>query len=181
MYLSCDDGCKDDIRVAELAKKYGIKVVFYWPVEWHSLANLGLYEPLSFNDAQDIAEDFEVGSHSITHEHLTRIPEEIAMYEISESKTMLENLFGVEVTKFAPPRGYTNTLLTEYTMKFYEKQRLTKGKGLVHVHPDSGANGNMHWLQRAKNEVVEELWMHSWELNKYDEWDNLENYLRDNT
>jgi hypothetical protein len=93
---------------------------------------------------------------------------------------MLERLFKVPVNKFCPPRGYTNEDLTEFTLEHYDSQRLTKGKGLVHVHPNSGANNNMDWREYAKTIDVKELWFHSWELDKYDLWEQLEEYLKEN-
>lgn len=179
--LSCDDACASDVRLAELATKYNVECVFYWPVEWHTLAYSKGYKPLSYDQALDIAQDFDIGSHTITHRLLTKIPIDEAKYEIEESLYLLREMFDTNIEYFAPPRGYTNDLLTEFTLKFYEKQRLTKGEGLVHVHPDSGANGNVPWLERAKTEPVDELWMHSWELDKYNEWDNLERYFDENS
>lgn len=182
MLISCDDGAESDIRLAELCSKYNIEAIFYWPIEWHNLA-LGRYVPISFANAEKIAKQFEIGAHGITHRSLTRIPENEAMREIEESGKMLESLFDKKVNNFAPPRGYSNGLLTEFTLKFYDKQRLTKGKGLVHAHPNSGANNNKHWLVRIKEieaagGEVNEIWLHSWELDRYpEEWDNLEKYF----
>jgi peptidoglycan/xylan/chitin deacetylase (PgdA/CDA1 family) len=178
--MSCDDGCSSDIRVAELAKKYGVECVFYWPVEWHSLAYDNGYDPLRYDEALEIAQNFEIGSHTITHRHLTKIDETSAYREIWQSQIMLERLFKVPVNKFCPPRGYTNEDLTEFTLEHYDSQRLTKGKGLVHVHPNSGANNNMDWREYAKTIDVKELWFHSWELDKYDLWEQLEEYLKEN-
>lgn len=179
MILSCDDGCSSDVRVADLCLKYEIPCTFYWPVEWRSLAYDNGYEPLNIVQALKISQDFEIGSHTVTHRHLTRIPYEEARVEISDSKFMLEALFAKPVTKFCPPRGYSNEELTKFTLKLYKSQRLTKGEGLVHVHPNSGANGNVHWLEYAKNHEITEAWLHSWELDKYpEEWANLEEYLK---
>lgn len=179
--LSVDDGCASDVRVAELVKKYGIETVFYWPVEWHSLAYEKGYKPLTYRQAEVIAEDFEIGAHTVTHRHLTRIPHEEAMHEILESKTILQDMFNIHVTKFCPPRGYTNNKLTEFTLKHFESQRLTKGEGLVHIHPDSGANGNIHWEIKAKALLeqgkLKELWGHSWEFDKYEMWEQLERFF----
>lgn len=180
MRISIDDGCASDVRVASLASKYGVEAIFYWPVEWHSLAYGHGYTPLAYKDAANIALDFEIGSHTITHRHLTKLPSHEAAYEIFRSKEMLERLFDVSIERFAPPRGYTNSYLTGITEAWYDKgQRLTRGPGLVHVHPASGANDNQHWLEYAKTHEVEELWMHSWELDKYDLWDELEQYLKE--
>ena len=143
--LSVDDGCASDVRVAELAKKYGIETIFYWPVDWHSLAYENGYEPLTYYEAMKISKDFEIGSHTITHRHLTGMDILDAHTEIAESKFMLEALFNKPITKFAAPRGYTNSNLTKFTLTHYDSQRLTKGPGLVNIHPNSGANGNIPW------------------------------------
>lgn len=185
MRLSVDDGCHSDVRLAELAQKYEIPTVFYWPVEWHSLAYENGYKPLTVPEAKEIAGSFEIGSHTITHRHLTILNDEDALDEIIGSKYLLEAMFHRPIFKFAPPRGYTNEHLTDMTLTVYESQRLTKGKGLVHIHPSSGANGNQHWFDRieemkAAGEEVVELWCHSWELDKYKEWENLEEYLDEN-
>lgn len=177
--MSCDDGCASDVRVAELAEKYEIPTVFYWPVEWRSLAYEKGYKPLSVTEAGIIASKHELGSHTVTHRILTRIPEEEAILEIAESKALMYKIFNQMPTKFCPPRGYTNKILTKATLAIYESQRLTRGYGLVHVHPNSGANKFKHWLEYASENPVKELWFHSWELDRYpDEWQNLEEYLR---
>lgn len=184
--LSCDDGCASDVRLAELCKKYEIKCVFYWPVEWRSLAYDNDYEPLNIIEALSIAQDFEIGSHTCTHRHLTKIDQREAEIEIADSKFMLEALFGGEVTKFAPPRGYSNEYLTEFTLNnLYESQRLTKGAGLVHIHPNSGANGNVDWKdyyrmvkERGENNGYIELWCHSFDLDRFGLWEELEEVLR---
>lgn len=181
--LSIDDACASDVRVADLASKYELEAVFYWPVEWRSLAYDNGYEPLDIVDALRIAQQFEIGSHTVTHRHLTVLSQEDAEHEIVDSKFMLEALFEKPVTKFCPPRGYTNDDLSEFTMQVYNSQRLTKGPGLVHVHPNSGANGNLGWrdyfrLVKERDSDVE-LWMHSWELDKFNLWDELEEFLKE--
>jgi len=175
--ISVDDGCESDTRIAELCAKYEVPCVFYWPVEWVSLANKNGYKPLTYAQALDIANNFEVGSHSVTHRLLTRISEEEAFVEIVDSKHMLSNLFNQEITKFAPPRGYTNHSLTLLAHEHYNEQRLTKQDGLLHIHPDSGVNNNVNWKKLADENEYEELFCHSWELDKYNEWENLERYL----
>ena len=175
--LSVDDGCASDIRVAQLAHKYNVETIFYWPVEWRSLAYDNGYEPLTFEQAVEISKKHEIGSHTLTHRHLTKIPVAEACVEIAESRQQLEEMFYREVRKFCPPRGYTNDILTEFTLRFYESQRLTKGEGLVHIHPDSGANGNIPWREYADTIEVKELWGHSHEFDRYNLWDELGEYL----
>lgn len=183
--LSVDDGCASDVRVAELVKKYDIECVFYWPVEWASLALTNDYAPLTFSDAQLIASEHEVGSHTVTHRLLTKIPIQEAVWEINESKARLSQMFNRDIVKFCPPRGYTNEALTDLTLKLYKSQRLTKGTNLVHIHPNSGANENQEWREwyRAKTSLYDEveLWGHSHEWDKFDMWDQIEEFLRENS
>lgn len=179
MILSVDDGCASDVRLSELADKYGVETVFYWPVEWHSLAYEKGYRPLSYMDALDISIRHQIGSHTITHRHLTNIPASEARQEIFESKVILENMFRKKIIRFAPPRGYTNNDLSAFTMLHYQSQRLTKGENLVHIHPNSGANDNKPWRECITDKTTE-LWCHSWELDKYNLWEELESWLAQN-
>lgn len=180
MRISCDDACQSDVRLAQLCSKYEIELIFYWPVEWFALAQANGYKPLNYVDALELARTHEIGSHGITHNRLTRIPEYDAAQEIVGSKFMLERMFKQNITKFAPSRGYTNPQLTELTMKYYQEQRLTVGKHLVHIHPKSGVNNDKPWRQ-AITEDTTELWCHSWELDRYRLWEELEDFLRERT
>lgn len=177
--MSVDDGCASDVKVAELAKKYNVETIFYWPVKWQRLAQEKGYEPLTIDEAMEISREFEIGSHTVTHPHLTKISKVEAHYQIWVSKAKLEKLFAKPITKFCPPRGYTNDELTKYTMWHYESQRLTKAKGLVHIHPNSGANGNRPWRE-CVNDGTTEIWGHSWEFDKFNLWGELEEFLREN-
>lgn len=176
--LSVDDAAASDLRVAHLAKKYDIVTIFYWPADMTSVARQNGFKPLTPQNANIIAKEFEIGSHTITHRHLTRIPEHEAKWEIAESKTMLEDLYDIKVTKFAPPRGYITEPLSEFAYTIYDKIRLTKGKDLVHIHPKSGANNNKDWKVSITDDTTE-LWCHSWELDKFNLWGELEKFLRE--
>lgn len=176
--ISVDDGCRSDLKLARLCDKYHIPLVVYLPVEWQSYAYFKNFTPLTYDEAYWLAHDFELGGHSITHRLLTRISTSEAMREIVDSKRLLKRMFDTQVTKFAPPRGYTNDTLDIFIADNYQSCRLTVGDNLVHIHPRSGSNDNRHWLE-AVNDDTEELWGHSWELDRYDQWHNLERYLDD--
>lgn len=178
--LSCDDGCASDVKVADLCNKYELQCIFYIPVEWHSLAHDMGYKPLEFSELEEINNTFEIGSHSITHRHLTKIPEDEAIYEIEESGHILSHMISKEVKSFAPPRGYLNPHLTKHAEAIYDNIRLTRGKNLVHVHPNSGANDNQDWkilaIQKMNDGDIE-LWLHSWEIDKFNMWDELDEFI----
>lgn len=182
MKISIDDGCASDMRIADLCERYEIPVTFYWPIEMTSLALDNGYRALDYVQAMKIANKHEIGSHTITHRHLTRISIDEAIKEIVGSQFMLQRMYGQHITKFCPPRGYTDDILTVLILKYYNSIRLTKGPNLVHIHPDSGANGNVDWRDYYK--AIEktddlELWGHSWEIDKYNLWDQLEGVLRE--
>ena len=97
---------------------------------------------------------------------------------------MLEDMLGIDISKFCYPRGYSNPQIEKFVYQYYDSARKTKGEDddgykLVHVHPDSGANNNRAWVDCVTDRT--HLWLHSWELNKYNLWDQLEEFLRENT
>ncbi len=57
--------------------------------------------------------DVEIASHSVRHLNLQNISKESAKYEISQSKVLLESLFGQEVITFIYPYGYTNSYIVD--------------------------------------------------------------------
>ena len=178
MIVSIDDGCASDMRAAELLQKYDVEGIFYWPLNWHSIAYSKGYKPLSFEDAFDISRLFEIGSHTLTHRHLTTLGEDDLEDEIIGSKQALELLFQTDINKFCPPRGYTNPQITALTLEHYDNQRLTKGKHLVHIHPDSGANDGKPWRECISKDT-KELWGHSHEFDRYNMWEEIEEVLRE--
>lgn len=186
LILSVDDGCASDVKVAELAKANNLQCTFYIPVDWHSLAYENGYEPLTYPQANTIASEFEIGSHTITHRHLTKLSIDEVEKEVIESRYILMALFDQPIKKFCYPRGYTNPEITSivFNKASYSEDRLTKGTDpqgykLVHVHPDSGANDNRRWQDVALENEYVHLWFHSWELDKYDLWRELEGFLYD--
>lgn len=181
LILSVDDGCASDMRVAELARKYNIEAVFYWPVEWRSLAYSKGYEPLTWDQAQAIAKQSKIGCHGYTHRYLTRIPLEEAKLEIADSKKALEAMFGQTIEDICFPRGYTNDAIDDFVLSIgLRPGRLTRGFDndgykLVHVHPNSGANDNLPWQECITKDT--HLWMHSFDLDRYDLWGELEGVI----
>jgi peptidoglycan/xylan/chitin deacetylase (PgdA/CDA1 family) len=112
---SWDDGHKLDIRLARLLKKYGIKATFYISPLDHEYKKEDL---LSKNEIKSLAKDFEIGAHTMTHPHLSKISLESADYEIRESKKYLEKVIGREVTSFCYPYGDYNQNVAELVSKY---------------------------------------------------------------
>lgn len=199
--LSVDDGTRDDFRIAKLCEKYGVECVFYWPVDIQGVSLLKGWEPLRPQDEEWIARNFEIGSHTITHRYLTQIPMDEAISEIVDSKKILENKYDQNITKFCYPRGYTNEALINVVKNagyFY-----ARGTGIGHIgEPEDPffASTAVHlgcpireeykgstWLDYGMQKLKQardqdkdfEAWGHSWEVTRYNEWKNVEKFVKE--
>jgi len=86
------------MRLADLLEKYKIKGTFFIPAR-----NIG--KELSQTDLILLSETHEVGSHSVTHLHLTELNEVDLLREIFLSKASIEKCIGKKVGSFAYPKG----------------------------------------------------------------------------
>lgn len=198
--VSIDDGCQLDLRIAKLCQKYNIPCTFYIPIDYMSLAFNKGYDPLSAQAYRYLIDNFEIGSHGVTHRYLTQIPPEEARDEIFASKEMLENLTGKKVSKFCYPRGYANEQIKQWVKEAgYTYARSTAigsieapqdpffAETTVHIGcPVRPEYSGSTWLDYAKQKLDEarkkdfatySIWGHSWEISKYSEWDNVKKFF----
>lgn len=200
---SFDDATIQDIRLAELMKKYDIETIFYWPVK-PELCN----EPIGRVSLQphhmdQISQEFEIGSHTISHPLLTRIPIEDARTEIIESRQMLQDRFGQDIESFCYPRGYSNPEIQEAVVEAgYSSARSTLigyvhetenpyfEQTALHVACDRKEYAGLSWLEyghkileiaRQVPDSVFHFFGHSWEIDKNNAWDDLESLLKELT
>ena len=107
--LSWDDGHVLDARVAELMEKYDIKGTFYIAPENEELEES---ERLDEDALRDLAKNFEIGAHTMTHRSLTKLTHVEVQNEVVLSKEYLERVIGKSVTSFCYPRGkYTREIV----------------------------------------------------------------------
>lgn len=200
--ISVDDGCKEDSRIANYCRKYAIDATFYIPIDYMSLAMRKGYEPISPSVYSGIVKDFDVGSHGITHRYLTQISKEEAWDEIVGSKQMLENLIGRKVNKFCYPRGYADQEIKDMVKKAgYTYARSTAIGNIKKPKDPFFAPTTVHigcpvrpeykgttWLDYAIQKLEEcqktngptqyHAWCHSWEIDRYNEWDNVKKFFK---
>ncbi len=100
---SWDDGHILDLKLSELLKKYNLKGTFYVSPNNREFSKSEL---LNKDELLKISNDFEVGAHTMTHPHLTKVSMDDARKEIVESKIYLENNLNTEVKSFCFPAGY---------------------------------------------------------------------------
>ncbi|MDO8523836.1 MAG: glycosyltransferase [bacterium] len=99
---SWDDGHILDLKLAALMKKYGIAGTFYIAPEDSEIPKA---KRLNREDVAELANDFEIGAHTLTHPRLTRIDDARARHEITQSKEVLEEWTQAPITSFCYPFG----------------------------------------------------------------------------
>ena len=95
---SWDDGTVTDLKLAELLSKYELKGTFYVTKQYSRTT-------LKPHEIQSLSQEFEIGSHTLTHPILTNIPIEKAENEIKSSKIYLEDVLGCSVNMLSYPYG----------------------------------------------------------------------------
>jgi len=100
--ISVDDGHPSDRRTVDLLLKYGLKATFYIP---GANAERTVMKPC---EVREIDRLFEVGSHTLNHLRLTRLPAQEAWQEIYDGKKFSEDTLGHEVVSFCYPGGKFN-------------------------------------------------------------------------
>ncbi len=83
---------------------------------------------MSARQIREIADlGFEVGSHTLTHPHLTDLDEKSLVRELTESKHKLEDMIGREVVSFSYPYGdYDDRVLAATIVSGYKYACATK-------------------------------------------------------
>jgi peptidoglycan-N-acetylglucosamine deacetylase len=104
---SWDDGHPLDLKLCSLLKDYGMNATVYIPIT--NPEN----KVISSDTIKTIAKDFEIGSHTYNHTSLTQVEEDKMVYELTESKSVLESIVRKEVVSFCYPWGLYDKKVTE--------------------------------------------------------------------
>jgi len=197
LITSWDDGSIDDLKLADLLRRYNIPAIFYIPTN---------NRQLSKRDIVYLSKSFDIGGHTISHKILRSLHPDQVYCELKDSKEELENLIGRKVTSLCYPRGrYDQKIIKIAKGIGYEEARTTKVLNLfkpknpfeivtsVHVYNRKEYKGT-NWFDMAMdlfNKILEpyngynyfHLWGHSFELNRYNYWCDLEillSYINEN-
>jgi len=127
--ISFDDGWKSQLRALPILKQYGLKATFFiFPGGGIAPERQKYRNYLTWSEVQAISDDpdFEVQAHSMTHPYFrsNNLASWVrgdtpgkngsdAIYELVESKTLLERKLGVPVDFFAWPGGWYNDALID--------------------------------------------------------------------
>lgn len=199
---SWDDGDALDLKVAELLKKYKLPGIFYIVVDW--IDSKGY---LTWKDVQELdKQGFEIGSHTMSHPmDMKKLYDDQLQYELQSSKEIIESVLGHAIKSLCYPRGrYDERVLRAATEAGYIEGRTTivgdiytpKDKlqlnTSAHVFDGRREYDGAKWEDYAKlvlaeaqkgsgklyGETTFHLWGHSWEIEKYKQWDRLEEFFK---
>ena len=99
---SWDDGHELDTKMAALLADHGCPGTFYVSPRSRELPPA---RRISDSSLLDLSSRFEVGCHTLTHPHLTRLPPSDAAHEITNGKNEIEDVLGRTVSSFCYPYG----------------------------------------------------------------------------
>lgn len=190
LLTSWDDGSIHDLRLALLLKKYDIPAIFYIPCNCE----------LNDEEIRFLSKDFKIGGHTVTHpDDMKRLSKSRQEGEVGDNKKMLEAIIQQKIVDFAYPSGKYNDVTIDVVKKVGFKRARTTMSGStelnqdpykirpsVHCYPETSKYNKPDWQNEArirfdyviKNGGRFELWGHSWEIEKFGLWEELENFLK---
>jgi len=187
--ISIDDGDELDVKVIEMLDRFKLQGLFYIPINSNGFQCVKRYKK------------HEVGGHTFSHPmdlKLLSKPELEA--EISGAKVLLEDKAGHKVDSFCYPRGRYNDDVIEVVKKAgFTEARTTRNGMVMKNDRNPFKKPGFHCYQRREydnedwldyitsmismnlvhNAVSEiNVWLHSWEIEKYNEWNKLKELFR---
>jgi peptidoglycan/xylan/chitin deacetylase (PgdA/CDA1 family) len=112
--LTLDDGFKDNYQEAfPILQRAGFPATLFLAASYIGTERLPTLtrtdfvpRPLTWDEVREMhASGIEVGSHTLTHPMLSRVPLDVARREISASKRVIEEALSAPVRFFCYPRG----------------------------------------------------------------------------
>ena len=204
--FSYDDGVTQDIRLAELFHKYGMKATFN--LNSNLLGKPGALEREGRrvshikNAPADVAHIYaghEIAGHTLDHPCLPTLSrEEDVIRQVEEDRLRLSELAGYEVVGFAYPCGgvnnndrvaeiirkntgvkYCRTITSSHS--FAPQENLFRFNPTVYHHGEMDKMfelGEQFLSLKAETPQIFYIWGHAYEFDIYDNWDRFEEFLR---
>ena len=200
--LSYDDGIRQDKKLVEIMKRYGIRGTF-------NINAGGIAEEITNPKsgkltAEEISETFipngmEIACHGFKHLSLGRVPMSIGAADIIDDRRVLERLTGDIINGLAYANGTYNddvvSLLRSLGIKYARTVKNTEAFGLFDdplVWNPTCHHNNPRLMELAKDFVTEEgikpyylqhtklfyLWGHTYEFDNDNNWDVIEDFCK---
>lgn len=202
--LSYDDGISQDKHLIALMNHYKVKGTFNLNTgllgdeDW--LIQPGIDVSHYKISKETIFREYssqEIAVHTMTHPNLTTVPQNMASYEISQCKKILEEIMQTPVTGMAYPFGtynsnvisaakccgitYARTVKSTYT--FSLPDNFLEWHPTCHHTEDCLFELLNEFLAPIPEAAYQEpllfyLWGHSYEFDAYEQWDEIEHFLK---
>ena len=193
--LSYDDGVRDDIKLIEIMRKYGLKGTFNLN---SGLEDFVWYYEGSFPVRRQILSEtvmqsrgHEVASHSLHHYRLETLPPPQLRREVEEDCRNLRSIFGVQELGFAVPFTVCGEREIHIIRKYVRYIRLSEFADSFEL-PADPYHIPIHGLYndpdiREKIEAFDRSDLpvslfvmagHSYELDMLDHWEYMEDLLK---
>lgn len=200
--FSYDDGVLQDFRLVELLNKYGIKATFNINSELLGTERVLTikgkpiqHNKISRSDVAPLYKGHEVAVHTLTHPHLTYLPDEEIVRQVERDRENLATLVGYEVVGMAYPGGgfqnsdrvenairlntgvkYARTISLGYS--FREQENIFRYKPTA-FHMDFEINRKLaDEFFAMEGGGLFYIWGHSYEFDVDNTWDEFEEFLR---
>lgn len=117
--ITFDDGYEDIyLNAYPILKKYGFTATIFLVADYIGKTNIwdNTGEKLLTDDQikELLSNGFSIGSHTLTHPHLTKENEKECLRQIAYSKIILEDRFNVEIKTFSYPYNEFNDKIKEF-------------------------------------------------------------------
>lgn len=127
--LSVDDGHPLDLRIADMLARHDLRATFYVPIR-----NCEGPPVLSAVQTRELAQRFEMGSHTLDHRFLTTLNETEAWHQIIHGKAELEQRIGQKVTGFCYPGGK----FRQPHVQMVRRAGFSYARTIRNMYPDAG-------------------------------------------
>lgn len=196
---SWDDGTTADLKMADLMAKYNIPTIFYWPSLIGKAKNMAMHSSwLAEKDCKEIAARFPIGSHSASHQPMSKMTIPQLAMEITDSRKYWQDFTGQEIESFAYPKNSINTMVKALLKGAgYKSARtsipghLSLGEDPFHIHCTVQVGiDRIEYVEKSwelfAEEMIEKadptntfyLFGNSWDVEAYNDWTALENLIK---
>ena len=111
--LSFDDGYRSFLKAAEILNSTGFTATFFITKDWcKNRQNF-----LSELEIKELASIHEIGSHTLSHPNLTKIPQKSIHYELFESKKWIEDIIQRHTHSLSAPGGFINSKVIKIALE----------------------------------------------------------------
>ena len=196
--FSFDDGVRQDLRLMEMFRKYGIKATFNLNSglsgKEHDWEYRGIHvSRLSPEEIRENYGGFEIAVHTVHHPDLTALSAEGVIQEVFQDRQALEALAGYPVRGMAYPYGTCSEDLTGLLRSLGICYSRTVKSTHAYGFPEDylAWHPTCHYMEQDAPKLADQfltmdsdrlslfyLWGHSYELDGNDNWELMEEFCR---